>query len=83
MVSVPQKEQLARARAAFAKRKRNRAVRPEHQIFRAALGGREEDQSEGMGERVDSTVKKDTFRGGEGGQARRVSLAEVKGTMSG
>ena len=34
-------------------------------------------------ERVDPTVKKDRFQGGKGGQARRASLGEVKGSMSG
>ena len=34
-------------------------------------------------ERVDSTVKEDRFQGGEGGQAKRVSLGEVEESMSG
>ena len=33
--------------------------------------------------RVDSTVKEGRFQGGEGGQARKVSLGEVEGSMSG
>ena len=32
---------------------------------------------------MDSTVKKDRFRGGEVGQARTASLGEVEGSMSG
>ena len=34
-------------------------------------------------ERADSTVKKGRFQEGEGGQARRASLREVEGSMSG
>ena len=34
-------------------------------------------------ERVDSTVKKSRFQGGEGGQARRAFLGEVEGSMIG
>ena len=32
---------------------------------------------------MDSTVKEGKFQGGEGGQARRTSLGEVEGSMSG
>ena len=34
-------------------------------------------------ERVDSTMKKGIFQGGKIGQARRASLANIKGSMSG
>ena len=34
-------------------------------------------------ERVDSTAKKGRFQGGQGGQARRASLEQVEGSMSG
>ena len=34
-------------------------------------------------ERVGSTVKEGRFQGGKGGQARRASLGEVEGSMSG
>ena len=34
-------------------------------------------------ERVDSTVNEDMLQGGDGGQARRASLGEVEGSMSG
>ena len=34
-------------------------------------------------ERVDSTVKKGRFQGKKGGQARRASLRDVEGNMSG
>ena len=34
-------------------------------------------------ERVDSMVKEGKFQGGQGGQARRTSLEEVEGSMSG
>ena len=43
-------------------------------------GGSEREHGE---ERVDSTVKEDRFQGGKGGQARRASLGEVEGSMSG
>ena len=34
-------------------------------------------------ERVDSIVNERRFQGGQGGQARRASLEEVEGSMSG
>ena len=34
-------------------------------------------------ERVDSTVKEGRFQGGQGGQAKRASLEQVEGSMSG
>ena len=34
-------------------------------------------------ERVDSTVNEGRFQGGKGGQARRASLEQVEGSMSG
>ena len=34
-------------------------------------------------ERVNSTVKEDRFQEGDGGQARRVSLGKLEGSMSG
>ena len=34
-------------------------------------------------ERVDSTIKEGRFQGGNGGQARRASLEQVEGSMSG
>ena len=43
-------------------------------------GGSERDHGE---ERVDSTVKEGRFQGGKRGQARRASLEEVEGSMSG
>ena len=33
--------------------------------------------------RVDSTVKEGRFQGGQGGKARRASLKQVEGSMSG
>ena len=48
------------------------------------LGEKEGDQSESMEwERVDSTVNEGRFQGGQGGQAKRASLEQVKGSMSG
>ena len=53
-------------------------------------GGREPHLSEKEGserehgvERVDSTVNEGRFQGGKGGQARRASLEQVEGSMSG
>ena len=33
--------------------------------------------------RVDSTVNEDRFQGGQGGKAKRTSLEQVEGSMSG
>ena len=44
---------------------------------------REESESEHGEEKLDSTLKECRFQGGEGGQVRRASLGEVKGSMSG
>ena len=81
------------AGAALAKRKRNRAVCPKRQIMRGErveVGesrtlARERGRSErehGV-ERVDSTVNEGRFQGGQGGQARKATLGEVEGSMSG
>ena len=80
------------AGAAPAKRKRNRAVCPEYQIMkgeRVKVGEsrtlarvRGSEREYGV-ERVDSTVKEGRFQGGQGGQARRASLEQVEGSMSG
>ena len=43
-------------------------------------GGSEREHGE---ERVDSSVNKGRFQGGQGGQARRASLEQVEGSMSG
>ena len=40
-------------------------------------------EREHEGERVDSTVNKGRFQGGKGGQARRASLEQVEGNISG
>ena len=40
------------------------------------------EREHGVG-RVDSTVKKSRFQGGQGGQATRASLEKVEGSMSG
>ena len=75
--------------AAFAKRKRIKAICPDHHIGRRERvkmsesrtlekkGGSERRHRE---ETVDSIVKEGTF---QGGQAKRTSLAEVEGSMSG
>ena len=44
---------------------------------------REGSEQEHGVERVDSTVNKEKFQGGKGGQARRASLEDVEGNMSG
>ena len=46
------------------------------------LGERGRSEQEHGVERVNSTVKEGRFRGGEGGQAKRVFLGEVEGYMS-
>ena len=46
-------------------------------------GGESQGEREHGNERVDSTVKEGRFQGGKGGQARRASLEEVEGSMSG
>ena len=80
------------AGAALVKRKRNKAVCPEYQIMRGresrwarAAPWRERGGSkrEHGVERVDSTVKEGRFQGGQQGQARRASLEQVEGSMSG
>ena len=80
------------AGAALTKRKRNRAVCPKHQIMRrkesrwarvAPLRERAGSEREHGVERVDSTVNEGRFQGGKGGQARRASLEQVEGSMSG
>ena len=73
VASVPQSEQLAST--SLAKRKRNRAVCPDHQIVRweetkgerePHFGERGRSEWEHGEERVDSTVKKRRFQRGEG-----------------
>ena len=73
------------AGAALAKRKR--AVSPKYQNYEGgeSQGGRERgglEREHGV-ERVDSTVKEGRFQGGQGGQARKASLEQVEGSMSG
>ena len=85
VASVPHRNQLARPEPLLPK-KRNRAVSPEYQIMRArAAPWRERggDQREHGEERVDSLVNEGRFQKGKGGQARRASLREVEGSMSG
>ena len=48
--------------------------------MRGERGGSEREHGE---ERVDSTVKEGRFQGGQGGQARRASLEQLEGSMSG
>ena len=77
--------------AAFAKRKRNRAVCPKHQIMGGeSQGGREPHLGERGGserehqeKKVNYAMKEGRFHEGKGGQARRASLEQVEGNMSG
>ena len=93
VASVPQKEQLARTSEPSLPKEGTKVVCPEYQIMgrgesprwaRASpwreRGGSEREHREG---RVDSTVKEGRFHGGKGRQARRASLEEVEGSMSG
>ena len=47
------------------------------------LARKRESEREHEEERVDSTVKEGRFQGGQGGQARKASLVQVEGSMSG
>ena len=49
----------------------------------APWGERGRSEQEHEGKRVDSTVNRSRFQGNEGGQARRASLEQVEGGMSG
>ena len=76
------------AGAAFAKRKRNRAVCPDYQIMRGresrwARAASWRERGEHEEERVDSTVKRGRFQGGKRGHAKRASLEQVEGSTSG
>ena len=83
--------QIRQSRSCQKEKEQNRLFRvPDHEGGESQggqephLGEREEDQSESMGrKRVDSTVNEGIFQGGKGGQARRASLEEVEGIMSG
>ena len=50
---------------------------------KSQLMEREGSEREHGKESIESTVNEGRFQGGEGGQARRASLGEVKGSMSG
>ena len=93
VASVPQREQLARTLEPFLPK--GKGTEPSVQSTRSwgervKVGesctlARERGRSEqGHGEeRVGSTVKEGRFQGEKGGQARRASLEQVEGTMSG
>ena len=90
VASVPQREQLASTRQeAKRKKEQSRLSRvPDHEggesqsgrELHLARGGSEREHGV---ERVDSTVKEGRFQGVKGGQARRASLEQVQGSMSG
>ena len=77
------------AGAALTKRKSRLFKAPDHERGESQ-GGREPYLGERGGserehgvERVDSTVNESRFQAGKGGQARRASLEEVEGSVSG
>ena len=93
VASLPQREQLASMPEPPLPRGKETAVSPEYQIMRGERvkvgesrtltrerGGSEGEHGE---ERVDFTVNEGRFQEGEGGRARRASLREVEGSMSG
>ena len=91
-LSATEKAVGKNAGAAFAKRRRNRTVSSEHHIMTGArvkvgesriLAGRGGSEREHGVVTVDSTVNDGRFQGEKGGQARRASLGEVEGSMSG
>ena len=47
------------------------------------LASKREIRARAWREKVDSTVNEGRFQGGQGGQARRASLEQVEGSMSG
>ena len=92
VVSVLQREQLARTpQPPLTKEKGTEPSVQSTRLWGAEIqGGQEPHLGEKGGserehgeERVDSTVKKGRFQGGKGGQAKRVFLEEVEGSMSG
>ena len=82
--------QERRSRSCQKEKEQSRLSRvPDHEGERVEMGesrtlarveGSEQEHGE---ERVDSTVNKGRFRGGQGGQATRASLEQVEGSMSG
>ena len=79
------------AGAAFAKRKRNKAVCPKHQFMRGkevkvgesrTLARERRSKREHEAESVNFTMKEGRFQGGKGGQATRASQGEVGGSIS-
>ena len=88
VASVPQREQLASTPELPLPK--GKETEPSVQIMRlervkmseSRTLAREREGEHGE-ERVDSVVKEGMFQGGKGGQARRASLGEVEGSMSG
>ena len=85
--SVPQREQLARTWEPPLPK--GKGTEPSVQSTRSWGGGSQDgrekegsEQEHGVG-RVNCTVNKGRFQGGSGEQARRASLGEVEGSMSG
>ena len=86
---APQREQLARTpEPPLPKGQSRQSKVPDHggeSRWARAAPWRERGRSErehGQ-ERVDFTAKEGRFQGGKGGQARRASLEQVEGSMSG
>ena len=93
VASVPQREsswQERRSRPCQKEKEQSRLSKaPDHERGESQdgrephLGERGGSEREHGVEKVDSTVNKGRFQGGQGGQARRALLEEVEGSMSG
>ena len=70
--------QVRQSRPCQNEKEQSRLSKVPDRMMRESQGEREHEE-----ERVESTVKKDRFQGSEGGQARRASVGEVEGSMSG
>ena len=88
VASVPQSEQLASTpEPPFPKEKEtepsDRKVEESEGEREPHLGGKRGIRGKHGEERVNSSVKQSRYQKGEAGQARRASLGEVEGNMSG
>ena len=87
VVSVPQREnswQVRQSRLCQKEKEQSRLSRiPDHEGERVKVSESRTLAREHEEERLDSTVKEGRFQGGKGRQAKRASLDEVEGSMSG
>ena len=90
VASAPRREQMASRPCQKQKKQSRLSKAPDHEMGESQggrqphLGKREgESEREHGGERVDSTVKEGRFQGVKGRQARKASLEEIEGSMSG